>query len=294
MDRLGLGWSQLNDANPRLVYCSITGFGATGPYAQRPVYDSIASALSGFYSMIFDPDRPIPVGPPMSDLNAGLFSAQSVLAALIARGRTGRGQLVEVSMLGAMLAFLTEPASTWLSLGDVYGPDSRPRRAQVYAFISADGLPFLVHLSTPDKFWRALVAVVERPELLEDERFSDRHRRFDNYYALDEILKTAMRGRTRAEWFNRLQAADIPFAPIYRMDEVFEDPQVREMELTVSTEIPGAGEVTVLGHVVSFSNTPSPPVAGAPLLGQDTDAILASIGCSEQEIQNLLSSVIVA
>lgn len=286
-DELGIGWEQLRPLNDHLIYCAITGFGSSGPYVHRPSYDSIASALSGFYSMLFDPRNPVPVGPPFSDLMSGMFAAQGILAALVARAESGRGQRLEVSMLGAMLGYITEAASTFLDLGEVPGPDTRPRRAQVYAFVARDGLPFIVHLSSPPKFWQALAAAVGKPELVDNPRFKTRDLRFEHYYELDAILKEAMRQRPRAEWFRILEELDVPHAPLYRMDEVFDDPQVRHMDMVDRVELPGYGTMRMAGYPIELSETPCETIHAPPLLGQHNGEVLSELGYTPNQITAL-------
>jgi formyl-CoA transferase len=269
MDRLGLGSAVLLERNPALVYCSISGFGATGPSSQRPSFDTIVSAASGLFSQILDETDPVLVGPAFSDLVAGLFAAQGVLAALVARTSTGRGQLVEVSMLAAILAgLLSEPAGTFLDTGGITRASTRQERAQAYAVAGRDGKPFVIHLSVPDKFWVALTNAIERPDLREDERFANRAARYRNYAALRDILREAFRSRTRDEWFGILDAADIPNGPLNGIDTVFEDPQVAHLGLVVETLIPGQPPLRSLRYPVDFSATPTSVRLHPPELGE--------------------------
>src|SRR5262249_41909514 len=151
------GYEQVRERNPRLIYCSITGFGATGPYAHRPSYDTVGQALSGLMSLLVDPDNPHPIGPAFADNLSGLFAAYGVLAALNARNQSGMGQRVETTMLGATLGMMHEAFGLYYASGEVPGPTSRPRAAQVYAFTCGDGLGIALHLSSPSKFWQGLV-----------------------------------------------------------------------------------------------------------------------------------------
>lgn len=285
MDRLGLGYESLAAANPGLVYCAITGFGADGPYAARPAYDTVISAMGGMYSQVLDEARPQPVGPAFSDLLAGAFAVQGILAALLSRERTGRGQFVDAAMLRAVLGFLVEPGTNFLDMGEVTVPNTRQRRAQAYGAIAADGLPFVVHMSVPEKFWIAVTDAVDRPELREDPRFATRDARHDNYHELDTILKEAFATKPRAAWFEILAAADVPHGPIHGFDTVFADPQVEH--LGIVSELPmGEGQrpYRQVGPPIILSDTPVAATRRAPLLGEHTEEVLAAAGLGAAEI----------
>ncbi|HEX9854227.1 MAG TPA: CaiB/BaiF CoA-transferase family protein [Acidimicrobiia bacterium] len=269
MDRLGVGWDTLAARNPRLVYCAITGFGSSGPYVDRPAYDTVISAMGGMYSQILDPVHPQPVGPAFSDLLAGAFAVQGILAALFARERTGRGQYVDAAMLAAVLGFLVEPGTNMLDMAEVTVPNTRQRRAQAYGVVSRDGLPFVIHMSVPEKFWVAVTEAVGRPELRDDPRFSDRDARHDNYLELDTELKAAFAEKDRAEWFAILEAADVPHGPIYGFESVFDDPQVQQLGIVVETDMgEGARPMRQVGPPVRLGDTPLTVSRRAPLLGE--------------------------
>jgi formyl-CoA transferase len=285
MDRLGIGWAVLHDRNPKLIYCAISGFGDTGPYVERPAYDTVISALGGLYSQILDPERPQPVGPAFSDLLAGTFAVQAVLAALYSRTHTGRGQFADASMLRAVLGFLVEPGSNKLDMGEVTLPNTRQRRAQAYGLVAGDGLSFVVHMSVPEKFWVATTDAFGVPELRIDPRFADRQSRHDNYDELAIELRRAATGRPRGEWFEILAAADIPHAPINGFDSIFDDPQVAAMGILEHITMPGGERpLTQVGPPFRLSDTPLRVTPPAPAHGQHTDAILEEVGFSPAEI----------
>jgi formyl-CoA transferase len=288
MDRLGVGWTVLSERNPQLIYCAITGFGPTGPYVDRPAYDTVISAMGGLFSQLIDLDRPQPVGPAFSDLLAGLTAGHGILAALHARASTGRGQLVDASMLRAVVGLLAEPGSVFLDQGENTVSNTRQRRAQAYGLVAADGLPFVVHMSVPEKFWLAVTEVFDLVDLRSDERFVDRMARHDNYVALDEILKEAATRRSRAEWFALLEAADVPHGPINGFAEVFDDPQVAELGIVETIEL-GDGErpLVQVGPSLQMSETALRVDPPAPGLGQHTDEVLAEAGFSSAEIVGL-------
>ena len=168
MDRLGLGWEQLSAINPKLIYCSITGFGPDGPYRHRPAYDTVVQALSGLLGQFLEPDRPRITGPNVADAVTGLYAAYGVLGALYEREKSGHGHLVEVPMLDAVISFATNSIAQFFRNGQTPSPYQRPAASQCFVLPCADGKLIAVHLSTPPKFWEALLEVIERPELAAD------------------------------------------------------------------------------------------------------------------------------
>jgi formyl-CoA transferase len=287
MDRLGLGYDELREINPKLVYCAVTGFGQTGPYAQQPAYDGIGQALSGLVSLLTDVTRPHAIGPNFSDSLAGVFAAYAILGALMARERTGRGQRVDTSLVGATLAFLVAPATDALAGNEPNGPRSRPIASQTYAWTAADGLPFTIHLSSPDKFWRGLARAVGRPEMADDPRYRTQADRRIHYDDLHDELARIFATRTRAEWLDTLKAQDVPCAPIYTMGEVMDDPQVKHMGLEVVLQRGDQPPIRTIGCAVEFSDTPAVVSTPPPELGGDTDVILAEAGYDEAAVAAL-------
>src|SRR5689334_656438 len=209
--RLGAGAERLRGANPRLVYCSISGFGSTGPYVDRPSYDSVAQALSGFLSVVVDAERPRFLGPALADAITGMYAAYGVLGALVQRGRTGNGALVEVSMLEAMAHFAVEPFAAFFALGEVPRSSDRPRLAQAYILATSDARLIAIHLSSLEKFWDGLVKALEAPELAQDARFQTRQARIDHYESLSQELQSRFARRNLSQWIERLGRNDVPF-----------------------------------------------------------------------------------
>jgi crotonobetainyl-CoA:carnitine CoA-transferase CaiB-like acyl-CoA transferase len=285
-DRLGAGAGRLQGMNPRLVYCSISGFGAAGPYVDRPSYDSVAQALSGFLSVVVDHDRPRFLGPALADAITGMYAAQGVLGALVARGRStqGGGRLVEVSMLEAMMHFAVEPFAAYFALGTVPRSSDRPRLAQAYILRTADGGLIAIHLSSPEKFWQGLLAAVDAPELGADQRFQTRQGRINNYEALGAALDARFSRHPTQHWVERLGRHDVPFAPIHDMDAAVADPQVRHLGLIVPVDGAHAGAhggAQAVRPAIQFDGDRATQVRTAPLLDQHGAAIrqvLASAG----------------
>jgi formyl-CoA transferase len=277
MARLGLGYESLKQVNPRLIYVSITGFGSSGPYADRAGYDTVGQAMSGLLSVLTNIGNPEPMGISLSDHLTGMMAAYGALAALAARERTGRGQLVETSLLAASVAFLGENAARYFETGSRPTRETRARSAQVYAFTDCDGHGFVVHLSSPTKFWHGLTRVAGHPEWQDDSRFRTKKDRQQNYRELHDLLADIFRTRERNHWLALLQQEDVPSAPIYTLDEVFADPQVRHLRLKREVPHPKLGHVSLVGGGVTLSETPTSIRSAAPDYGQHTDEILARI-----------------
>ena len=213
-EKLGLTYDHLKKINSQLIVCNITGFGRTGNYADRPCYDAVAQAMSGLMSQLTDTDQPQCVGPPLSDSVAGLYSTIAILAALVERQHTGEGRGVDVSMVGASLSLIRNAVGSELLESAPSGKQTRAMSSQSYAFVGQDGKGFVVHLSTPQKFWVGLLDTVGRPELANDERFKDKKSRIRHYAELQRELQSEFSKATRDEWLSRLSEHDVPCGPI--------------------------------------------------------------------------------
>jgi crotonobetainyl-CoA:carnitine CoA-transferase CaiB-like acyl-CoA transferase len=277
-ERLGIGYEDVRAENPRLIYCSITGMGRDGPYAQRPSYDIVGQGLSGLLSQFVELENPRPMGPTLSDMLTGVYAAYGVLAAIQARHTTGLGQRVDTSLLQATIGIMNEPFSWLFGRGSAPKAFDRPRLSQVYAFVCGDALPIAIHLSSPQKFWRAFVTALGQAEMLDDPRLRTHRMRQDLWPEIHARLVPVMRSKTRAEWLEALVAADVPVAPIYALDEVIRDPQVQHLGMIQSVHHPERGERQVVGFPVNLSATPLGPISAPPLLGEHTGAILAELG----------------
>ncbi|HEX5460231.1 MAG TPA: CoA transferase [Steroidobacteraceae bacterium] len=276
-ERLGAGPQRLRALNPRLVYCSISGFGPDGPYAERPSYDSVAQALSGFLSVVVDPRDPQFLGPALADAITGIYAAFGVLGALVQRGRTGEGTLVEVSMLEAMTHFAVEPFAAYFALRTVPRSADRPRLAQAYILRTAERRMIVLHLSSLEKFWTGLVAALDAPQLACDPRFHTRQARIEHYEALRSELMTRFAAKDLAHWTERLRRHDVPHAPINGVDEVVADPQVGHLGLIVPVETAHGGELAVRPPV-RFGGGRATSVHAAPLLDEHGTQIREALG----------------
>jgi formyl-CoA transferase len=282
--KLGIDYETLSKINDRIICCSITGTGPTGPYVNRPAYDTVGQGLGGMLSVLMDPKNPRPIGPAYSDSLSGMFSALGVLGALVARARTGKGQQVDATMAGSVLAFLIAPATETLAHGQPPGPYTRPRQSQTYAFSGSDGLPFAIHLSSPQKFWEGLCRAVGRPELIEDPRFNTRPNRRKNYDELNQTFAEFFREKPRAYWMAQLEANDVPYTPVYNLKEVFEDPQIKHMGMEISIERTGKPTIRTVKFPVKYSEDEIQQPAPPPELGEHNGDYLKSLGYDEQRI----------
>jgi crotonobetainyl-CoA:carnitine CoA-transferase CaiB-like acyl-CoA transferase len=275
LERAGLGYDDLRALNERLIFCSITGFGADGPYRDRPGYDTIGVAMSGLLSLLTQKLAPQPMGISVADHLSGVFACYGIMAALIARQRTGRGQRVETSLLQSSISFLAENAANFFeSKGEPPTRATRTRQALVFAFVAGDDKPFVIHLSSPAKFWDGLVRASGHPELGADPRFRDRKGRQKNYDELTAILTETFRTAARDEWLERLRAEDVPCGPLNDLREVFDDPQVRHLGMRLELPHPKRGQVSVVGSSVRLSDTPVQIRTAAPELGADSAMFL--------------------
>lgn len=274
--RLGASPDRLREINPRLIYTSISGFGSTGPYAERPSYDSVAQALSGFLSVVVDSARPRFLGPALADAITGIYAAYGALGALVQRGRTGEGCLVEVSMLEAMAHFAVEPFTAFFALGETPTSSDRPRLAQAYILRTADHRLLALHLSSLEKFWEGLITALGAPELAMDERFNNRLARIANYEALNSELDERFSKSSLAHWIDRLGGNDVPYAPINTVDEVIDDPQVRHLGLIVPVESAHGGGRAVRPPV-QFAGARCRSVRAAPRLDEHGVAIRSAL-----------------
>ena len=271
--KLGLDAERLMKINPKLIYCSISGFGSGGPYVDRPTYDTVAQAMSGFLNMLVDPAAPKVMGPAIADAVTGLYASNGILAALIERGITGKGRLIEVSMLEAMTHFSIEPYSNYFNSGVTPGPYGRAAVSQSYVLACADDKLVALHLSSPEKFWTGLVAATEHPQLAADPRFATRMDRVDHHEALRLELALLFRAKTRQQWLDALVANDVPCAPVYDLDEALEDPQAKFMNLEIRAVHPTEGEVRTIRPAITIDGNVPVEFLPPPTLGEHSEEI---------------------
>ena len=288
--RLGFGYDSLRTLNPRLVYCSISAFGQSGPYVDKPGFDTLGQAVSGLLSLLSDPGNPKVMGMAISDYVTGLSAGYGILGALLAREKSGEGCRVETSLLQATLSFIGETAAGYLRTGAVPDRMARVKNAHAFAFLCKDELPLAIHCSVPEKFWLALLTATGRNDLAIDDRFKSREARRQNYVALEHALAPTFKTLTRDEWLARLEADDVPVVPLYDIAEALNDPQVRHLNLVENVEHPLAGAMKFVGPPVSYDKFPESRSSPPPLPGQDSDAILRELGYSDESIAALRAS----
>jgi crotonobetainyl-CoA:carnitine CoA-transferase CaiB-like acyl-CoA transferase len=291
--RLGLGFEALKSLNPKLVYCSISAYGQTGPSAEKPGFDTLGQAASGLLSVLADPGQPKVMGVALSDYVTGLSAAYGILGALLARQQRGEGARVETSLLQATLSFIGETAAGYLRTGTIPDRAARVKNAHAFAFLAKDKLPLVIHCSVPEKFWLALLKTVERMDLAQDKRFRNREERRRNYEALERELSSVIATRTRAEWLKRLEKNDVPAWALYNIAEVLEDEQVKHLNMIEEVKHRKAGKLRFVGSSVKYSNLSRASGLPPPLLGEQTKKILSELGIEEEEIRRLESEGVV-
>ena len=295
MANLGFDYDAVRRLNPRLIYCSISGFGPTGPYAERGGYDLIAQGMSGIMSATgSDGGAPVKVGVPITDLGAGLFGVFGILCALRARHLTGRGQLVDTSLFEAGLSLSAWEATEYWFTGQVPRGLGTAHRlnAPYHAFRASDG-HFTVGAANDNLFPR-LCALLGLDHLPGDPRFDSVAHRLENRRALEAMIEAVTITAPRAHWLAKCEAAGVPAGPIYSVPEALDDAHARARGMVQELPHPQAGRVRMLGNPVKMSHTP--PVVGrvAPALGEDTDAILAELGLADAEIDGLRTRRVIA
>ena len=292
-DRLGLGYEALRVLNPRLVYCSISAFGQSGPYVNKPGFDTLGQAASGLLSLLTDPDEPKVMGMAVSDYVTGLSAGYGILGALLGREKSGDGCRVETSLLQATLSFIGETAAGYMRTGSVPNRMARVKNAHAFAFVCKDKLPIAIHCSVPEKFWLALLKATGRMDLTKDQRFNTRGARRQNYEALEKELAPIFATQTREEWLKQLETNDVPVVPLYNVAEALADPQVRYLDLVEELAHPQAGKLQFVGGPVRYDRLAKEPSAPPPLLGEHTAAILKAMGYDQATIDELAARGIV-
>ncbi|MFL6572608.1 MAG: CaiB/BaiF CoA transferase family protein [Burkholderiales bacterium] len=291
MEKLGMGYAALKVLNPGLIYCSISGYGRTGPYADKGGYDLIAQGMSGLMSITGEPGRaPAKSGAPVCDINAGLLAALGVVSAYIHRLKTGEGQLVDTSLFEAGIQQTYWQSAIYFATGEVPGPGGSAHHlsAPYQAFRAADG--WLTIGGANQANWERLVRVLGAPEWLTDPRFKTNADRMSNLEALVAGMQTRLKTRSVGEWVERLEAEGVPCGPINSVADMAADPQALARAMVVELDHPRAGATRALGLPIKLSASPGKVTRPAPLLGQHTREVLAEFGFSSGEIEVLVRS----
>ena len=296
MEKFGLGYEACAKENPGLVWCELSGFGRTGPYAERGGFDLIAQGMSGLMSITGAGagGPPMKVGAPLTDITAGILGAMGVLAALLARARTGRGQRVDTSLFEAGIVHTYWQSAIAFATGTAPGAlgTAHPLNAPYQAFRTSDGWITLGAANQAN--WLRLVEALAAPELGRDPRFADNASRMKNPQALEAALAPQLARLGSAEWLAKLEAAGVPAGPVLDINQMHRDAQTLAREMVVEVNHPKAGKVKTLGLPVKFSGTPGKVAGPAPTLGQHTREVLAEYGFAEAEIEKLIATGAVA
>ena len=289
--RLGIDYETVRALNPGIVYASISGYGQDGPYRMRPGFDQIAQGMGGLMSITGLPGQgPVRAGIAVADTTAGLYCALGILTALLEREVSGEGQWVRTSLLQAQIGILDFQATRWL-MDRVVPPQSGNDHPTVYpmgVFPAADGQINIA--AAGDDMWRKLCAELDLSHLVDDPRFSSGGKRSKNRTVLYELLGEVTREKPAQEWIERLNEAGVPCGPIYTIDQVFADPQVRSLGIAQSVVHPELGETTLVGQPVELSRTPGKIETPTPAHGAHTEEVLREIGYDSQEIAGLRAS----
>ncbi len=295
MEKIGLGYEQLREEHPRLVYCAISGFGATGPGRELPGFDQSAQAMSGLMSVTGTAETgPLRVGIAVGDTAAGVFGALGIVSALYERERTGVGQLVETSLIESLLSLMNYQAQKYLSLGEVPGQDGNdhPLMFPQGTFAAADAPITLA--SGSEAMWRRLTDVLGLAHLADDPRFASNAARMENRVELRRILEERLRTRPAAEWLTTINAAGIPATPIYSVDQALDSEVIRTLEMVATVDHPTLGPLRVLGRPLTLGGQRTgwlerPP----PLLGEHSVEICRELGQSEEVVRELVTAGVI-
>jgi CoA:oxalate CoA-transferase len=289
MDRLGLGYAVLREANPRIIYAACSGFGQTSPYANRPAYDVIVQGMGGTLSITGEAGGgPVRVGYSIGDLGGGIFTALGILSALHEREKSGEGQMVDVSMLDCQMAFLENAFARYFATGEV--PERIGTRHPVLtpfqAYPTRDG--YLVVAAARDPFWQKFCKVVQREDLVMDPRFKGNQIRTKNHKELEKEVTQALKSKSTAEWVALMIREDIPCGPVNRVDELAQDPHTAAREMIAEVKHSKAGNLKVMNSPIKLSRTPVRLEKANPEVGENTEEILTGLlGYRREEITRL-------
>lgn len=292
MEHFGIGWEEMHKANPRLIYCSVSGFGRTGPYAERGGFDLITQGMSGIMSITGEgPGRPpIKVGAPITDITAGILSATGILGAVVSRYETGEGQHVDSSLYEAGIMHTFWQTAIYHATGEISQPmgSAHPLSAPYQAFPTKD--TSLVVGAANQNTWLKFVEAIDSAHLADDPRFETSNSRMTNLDALVETLTEILSHRTTAEWLVKLEAGGVPAGPVYDIKEMSEDPHTQARGMIEKVPAATGGEHSVIAHPVKYSADPTSIRRGAPLMGEHSREVLAEFGFAADEINNLIAT----
>ena len=276
-DKIGVSPSRLQGLNPRLVYASISGFGNEGPDRDRPAFDTVAQAVSGFLRLLVNPVHRRVVGPALADAMTGFYATYGVLAALYERERTGKGRLVETSMFESMAHFNLDDFTHYFSDNQIMGPYSRPNVSQSYVFECADGVWIALHMSSPPKFWENLATAVGQPDMLSLPMFESREARIANYENVIGFLAPIFKTRDRQTWCDTLRQLEVPHAPVNTSKEAIESEQAKALQLCIEDPNGPHGVFRTIRSPVTFDGERALEVTAPPVLGAHDEELVAPL-----------------
>jgi crotonobetainyl-CoA:carnitine CoA-transferase CaiB-like acyl-CoA transferase len=290
--KLGLDYEELSKLNPKLIHCSISGYGQSGPYRDKPGFDTIGQALSGMMSLVTDLDDPKVAGVSFVDHSAGIFAVNGIMAALLARAKTERGQFIDVSLLQVAIAFIESHVADYLNGGEAVSRENFPR-GRIYSLLDCAGKPFMVHLSSHNQAWEDFLRAGELDGLVGDPRFASNKHRTDRHEEIVNMLRAQFRTKAREYWLARLDANQIPNAPINTIAEVFDNPQIKHLGIPKQISHPKMGMSNLVGSPINLSDTPPKFFRAAPLLGEHTEQVLANLGYDIDAVKELRASGVI-
>ena len=295
MDKLGLGYEDLKKINNKIIYCSISGFGRTGPYAKRAGFDLVAQGMSGIMSFTGEPNSPpVKVGVPVADLNAGMFATYGILTAYINMLKTGKGQYLETSLLESAIAYTVWESSSFFAtqkIPEALGSSHR-LSAPYQALRTSDGY---INIGAPNQSnWERLCKTILRDDLIKNEKFLDNSLRLLNREILEKELESTLKLKKSNDWLDILEKAGVPAGPILNMSEVWSNEQVKFRDMDVVTEHSKAGQIHNIGIPVKLKENPGEIKSAAPILGENTREILSEIGYSNKEVNDFIQSQVVS
>lgn len=290
--KLGLHYDNLAKLNPKLIHCSISGYGQSGPYRDKPGFDTIGQALSGMMSLVTDLDDPKVAGVSFVDHTAGIFAANGIMAALLARAKTDSGQFIDVSLLQVAIAFIESHVVDYLNGGEAVSRENFPK-GRIYSLLDCAGKPFMVHLSSHNQAWEDFLRAGELESLVGDPRFASNKHRTDRHEEIVKILRAQFRTKAREYWLVRLDANQIPNAPINTIAEVFDHPQIKHLGIPKQISHAKMGESNLVGSPINMSDTPPKFFCPAPLLGEHTEEVLGKLGYDSDAVKELRASGVI-
>ena len=295
MDKLGLGYDELCAINPRLIYCSISGFGQTGPLRDKPSFDIVTQAMSGALSINGEKGRsPVKIGLPIGDMVGGIYGPIAILAALHERSLTGRGRLIDISLHDGLIGMLGYLAQLSFVTGEAPRPvgSMHPTIVPYGSFAAEDGYIIIAVLS--EAFWPKLCRALERPELVEDKRFSTLPDRRQNRESLEKIISGVIHSKTVAEWERRLEDFDVPYAPILSISEALSHPHALARDMVVTADHRNIGKISMTGRPIKYQGAQQTALTAPPALGEHTYAVLRNLlGLSKDELEALSDGSII-